>query len=95
MRKVEYDGTTDGICAFYEIIPHKVYMYKYTKQPIKFLFKRKHGFMVENLRFSIRWLKQNPPKMKLRIQIWLPFLYLVRDNSKWEIGMKRRFFIYH
>lgn len=79
----------------HEIIPKKIYYLKYEKRPIKFLFKTEHGFMVENLRFRFHWNKFNPPKMRLRIQVWLPFLYLMRDNSKWEIGLKNRFIIYH
>lgn len=64
-------------------------------EPIKHLFKTDHGFMVENLRFNIRIAWQNPKKMRLHIQIWIPLIHIIRDNSKWELGNKYRAFIYH
>lgn len=65
------------------------------REPIKHFFKSEHGLIIENLRCSIRFLKNNPKKMRLRIQIWLPLIHITRDNSKWEIGNKYRVFVYH
>lgn len=64
-------------------------------EPIKHFFKTEHGFMIENLRCKIRIAKHNPKRCRLHIQIWLPLIHMLRDNSKWEIGNKYRIFIYH
>ena len=76
-----------------EIIKRKVILCK--EKPTKYFFKMDHGFMIENLRFNIHIAKHNPKKMKLHITIWLPFIRICRDNSKWEIGNKYRLYIYH
>lgn len=62
---------------------------------IKHFFKTEHGFIVENLRFRVKWAKFNPKKMRLHIQIWLPLIHVVRDNVKWEIGNRHKIFLYH
>lgn len=79
----------------FEIIPKKLILYVYTKKPIKYFFGCKDGIMLRNLRFNFKWCKHNPKGRRLHIQIWQPFLYLVRDNSKLEIGNKYRLMIYH
>ena len=71
----------------------KFYIQKYSK--IKHFFKCEDGFMLRNLRFNIKWCKYNPKKQKLHIQIWLPFIHIIRDNSKWEFGNEYRLIIYH
>ena len=75
------------------IIPKKLIVQK--QEPIKHFFKCDDGFMVRNLRFNIHIAKWNPQKMKLHIQIWLPLIHIIRDNSKWEIGNKIRIYLYH
>lgn len=75
------------------IVPKKVILVK--RSPIKHFFKCEDGFMVKNLRFGVHIAKWNPPKMRLRIQIWLPGIHVVRDNSKWEIGNRYRLHLYH
>jgi hypothetical protein len=75
------------------IIPKKVILHKENK--IQHFFKCEDGFMVRNLKFSIRYNKSTIKKWRLRIQIWLPLIHIVRDNSKWEIGNKYRLYIYH
>lgn len=95
MRKVENDDTRAGRCKVFEIIPKKAILFVYTKRPIKYLFACHDGFMMRNLRFNFKWCRFNPKGMKLHIQIWLPFMYLVRDNSKWEIGNRYRLVVYH
>lgn len=75
------------------IIPKKLILFK--QEPIKHFFKCDDGFMVRNLRFNIHIAKHNPKKMKLHIQIWLPLIHVVRDNSKWEIGNKFKLVKFH
>ena len=75
------------------IIPEKAIFTK--EEPTKHFFKCGDGFMVRNLRFNIHIAKQNPKKMKLHIQIWLPFIHIVRDNGKWEIGNKYKLLLFH
>lgn len=62
---------------------------------IRFLFRFSDGFMVRNLRFRIKWAKHNPKGKRLHIQIWTPFLCLIRDNNKWVIGNKYQLQHYH
>ena len=75
------------------IVPKRVILIKYN--PIKHFFKCEDGFMIKNLRFRVHIAKQNPPKMKLHVQIWLPGIHIVRDNSKWEIGNRYRLHLHH
>lgn len=75
------------------IIPKKLILTK--EEPIKHFFKCDDGFMVRNLRFNIHIAKHNPKHMKLHIQIWLPLIHIVRDNSKLEIGNRFRFILFH
>ena len=65
------------------------------REPIKHFFKCEDGFMVRNLRFNFRWAKWDPPGQRLRIQIWLPLIHIVRDSCKWEIGNGTILFIFH
>lgn len=65
------------------------------RDKIKHFFKCDDGFMVRNLRCNIHLCKWNPQRMKLHIQIWLPLIHILRDNSKWEIGNKNVITIYH
>lgn len=62
---------------------------------MKHFFKCDDGFMVRNLRFNIHIAKHNPKKMKLHIQIWLPLIHIIRNNSQWEIGNKYKLIIFH
>lgn len=71
----------------------KIHIQKHEK--IKHFFKCEDGFMIRNLRFKISWNKCSPKGWRLHIQIWLPLIHISRDNSKWEIGNKRRLVIYH
>lgn len=71
----------------------KIHIQKYNK--IKHFFKCEDGFALHNLRFNIKWCEHNPKKQKLHIQIWLPFIHIVRDNSKWEFGNECRLVVYH
>ena len=75
------------------IIPKKLILIK--EEPIKHFFKCDDGFMVRNLKFNIHIAKHNPKRMKLHIQIWLPLIHIVRDNSKWGIGNRFRFILFH
>ena len=75
------------------LIPKKMVIVK--REPIKHFFKYEDGFAVRNLRFRVYIAKWNPPKMKLHIQIWLPFIHVIRDNSKWEIGNKWVLYLIH
>ena len=71
----------------------KVHIEKHSK--IRHFFKREDGFLLCNLRFQIKWCKHNPKGWRLHIQIWLPFIHIIRDNSKWEFGNEHRLVIYH
>lgn len=51
--------------------------------------------MFKNFRFWIHVAKYNSKGQRLHIQIWMPFIHIVRDNSKWEIGNKYRLHVYH
>lgn len=75
-------------------LPNRTFLRK-RKDKIRFLFKCDDGFMVRNLRFRIKWAKYNPKGKRLHIQIWTPFLCLIRDNSKLEIGNKYQLQHYH
>lgn len=75
------------------LIPKKMIIVK--REPIRHLFRCEDGFMLRNLRFKMHIAKWNPPKMKLHIQIWLPFFHVVRDNSKWEIGNRWVLYLMH
>lgn len=75
------------------IIPKKLILFK--TEPIKHFFKCDDGFLIRNLRFNIHIAKHNPKRMKLHIQIWLPLVHIIRDNSKWEIGNRFRFILFH
>ncbi len=95
MRLIENDDTRAKKYKLIEIFRKKIFLYVYTKRPIQYFFRCDDGFMLRNIRFRFKWCKYNPKGMRLHIQVWIPFLYLVRDNSKWEIGNKYRMFIYH
>lgn len=75
------------------LIPKKAILTK--QEPMKHFFKCDDGFMVRNLRFNVKIVKWNPKKMTLHIQIWLPFIHIVRDNGKWEIGNKYKLWLFH
>ena len=70
-------------------------VFKKQHELIKHLFIVDDGFMIRNLRFNWHYAKFNPPKERLHVQIWLPFIHIMRDNNKWAIGNRFYFEIFH
>lgn len=95
MRLIENKETIENKYKIIEIFKKKILLHVYVKRPIQYFFRFDDGFMLRNIRFRFKWCKHNPKGMRLHIQVWLPLLYLVRDNNKWEIGNKYRILIYH
>ena len=82
-----------------KLIPDKIVISRRTvlqkEEKIRHVYVCKEGVFWHNLKFNIKYYKNNPKLWRLHIQIWLPFIHIVRDNSKWEIGNKYRLYIYH
>ena len=78
---------------------HEKRVFFVKRDKIKHLFvvtkNGKKRIIIENIRFSIRYCKFNPPGMRLRIMIWLPGVHISRNNSFWEFGNSRRIIYYH
>jgi hypothetical protein len=82
-----------------KLIPDKIVISRRAvlqkEDKIKHLFKCEDGFILHNLKFKIKYHIHNPKKMRLHIHIWLPFIHIIRDNCKLEIGNRYRLYIYH
>lgn len=66
------------------------------REPMRHFFKLKTGgLLIENIRHSIQYHKQNPKHMRLHIQIWLPFIHIERNNAEWKIGNRWVLHYYH